>query len=131
MELKLSKMFCLFVCGFSSHLRIFHPCWNLINAGEGLQILTFARHLWPLSSMGSLAFSKCMINLKRYNSQGTMAPVDFSFPTPNLWKLSKYFLSAFLKRTVFQNIEQEVYRPHCWHEKKFQSIDTSNPLKHI
>ena len=39
--------------------RVFHPPENfnsyVILLGEGLQILTYARHSWPLSSEGSLA----------------------------------------------------------------------------
>ena len=46
---------CLFVWSFSSHSRIFHSFGDVTIAGEGLQILTFFRHLWPLSSEGSLA----------------------------------------------------------------------------
>ena len=47
---------CLFVClGFSSHSRIFHSYGNVTFTGEGLQILTYARHSWSLSSEGSLA----------------------------------------------------------------------------
>ena len=34
-----------FVCGFSSNSRIFRSYWNVTIAGEGLQILTFARHI--------------------------------------------------------------------------------------
>ena len=49
------SLFSLFVCGFSSHLRIFHTYGDVTISGEGLQILTYARHLWPLSSEGSLA----------------------------------------------------------------------------
>ena len=46
---------CLFVyLGLSSHLRIFHSYGDVTIAGEGLQILTYARHSWPLSSEGSL-----------------------------------------------------------------------------
>ena len=45
---------CLFVClGFSSYSRIFHSK-DLTITGEGLHILTCARHSWPLSSEGSL-----------------------------------------------------------------------------
>ena len=46
--------FDLFVWNFSSHLNIFHSFGDLTIAGEGLQILTFARHLRPLSIEGSL-----------------------------------------------------------------------------
>ena len=46
---------CLFfICGFSSHSGIFHLYWDVTITGEGLQILTNARHSWPLSSEGSL-----------------------------------------------------------------------------
>ena len=44
---------CLFVC-LSSHSRIFHSYGDVTIAGEGLQILTYARHTWPLSSEDSL-----------------------------------------------------------------------------
>ena len=55
---------CLFVCflfvcsfawGFSSHWRKFHSYRKVIITGEGLKILTYTRHLWLLSSEGSLA----------------------------------------------------------------------------
>ena len=53
------SLFSLFVCGFSSNLRIFHTYGDTYGdvtiTGEGLQILTYARHLWPLSREGSLA----------------------------------------------------------------------------
>ena len=39
----------------SSHSRIFHSYGDVTIAGEGLQILIYARHSWPLSSEGSLA----------------------------------------------------------------------------
>ena len=39
-----------------SHSRIFHSYYYVTITGEGLQILTHARHLWSLSSEGSLAF---------------------------------------------------------------------------
>ena len=35
--------------------RIFHSYTDVTIAGEGLQILTYGRHSWPLSSEGSLA----------------------------------------------------------------------------
>ena len=39
---------------FSSHSKIFHSLRDVTTAGEGLQILTIARRLRPLSSEGSL-----------------------------------------------------------------------------
>ena len=44
----------MFVSSFSSELRIFHSFGDVTIAGERLQILTYARHSWPLSSEGSL-----------------------------------------------------------------------------
>ena len=49
------SLFSLFVCGFSSNFRIFHTYGDVTITGEGLQIFTYARHLWPLSREGSLA----------------------------------------------------------------------------
>ena len=43
---------CLFVWGLSSHSKIFHSYWDVTITGEGLQILTYARHSWPLSNKG-------------------------------------------------------------------------------
>ena len=40
--------FCLFFWGFSSYSRIFYSYGDVTITGEGLQILTFARHSWPL-----------------------------------------------------------------------------------
>ena len=45
----------LFVWDLSSHSKFFHSYGNVTIAGEGLQILTYARYLWSLSSEGSLA----------------------------------------------------------------------------
>ena len=49
------SLFVWFVYGFSSHTRIFHSYEDVIITGDGLQILTNARHSWHLSSEGSLA----------------------------------------------------------------------------
>ena len=45
---------CLFKV-FSSHSRKFHSFGDVTIAGEGLKIMIYTRHLWPLSSEGSLA----------------------------------------------------------------------------
>ena len=47
-------VYILFVWSLSSHSRIFHSYGDVIIAGEGLQIFTYARNSWPLSSEGSL-----------------------------------------------------------------------------
>ena len=46
----------LFVWGFSSHSRIFQSYGDVTITGERLQILTYAWHLWPLSSKGFKAW---------------------------------------------------------------------------
>ena len=46
---------CLFVWGILSNSKSLHSHGDVKIAGEGLQILTHNRHLWPLSSEGSLA----------------------------------------------------------------------------
>ena len=43
-----------FCSSFSSHSRIFHLFGDVTIAGDGLQILTYVRHLWPLIKEGSL-----------------------------------------------------------------------------
>ena len=45
---------CLFLWGLSSYSRIFHSYGDVTITGEGLQILTYAWHSWPLGSKGSL-----------------------------------------------------------------------------
>ena len=45
----------LFVCGLSSHSRMFHSYEDVTIAGEVLQILTYARYSRPLSIEGSSA----------------------------------------------------------------------------
>ena len=45
--------FCLVIWSLSSHSRIFHWYGDVTIAGEGLQILTYARHSWRIiSDMG-------------------------------------------------------------------------------
>ena len=61
------RVFRLFVESVSFHSRIFHSFGDVAFAGEGLQILTYARHLWPLSSEGSLACHTRGTNLFNYN----------------------------------------------------------------
>ena len=51
----MSSFLCLFEGFFLSHSRTFHSYGGINITGEGLQILTYAGHLRPLSSEGSLA----------------------------------------------------------------------------
>ena len=57
------KVFMVFVSLFRvfRHTREFLLIWR--RHGEGLQILTYARHLWPLSSEGSIPTSTRGIHL--------------------------------------------------------------------
>ena len=48
-----------FVCGLSSQSRFFHSYGDVTIVCEGPQILTYARHSWPLTSEGYLAFHTC------------------------------------------------------------------------
>ena len=45
---------CLLVKGLTSHSRLFHSYGDATISVEGLQILTYTRHSWPLSIEGSL-----------------------------------------------------------------------------
>ena len=48
-------IYLMIVWSFSSHSKIFHSFGDVTIAGEGLHILTYVQHSWPLSSEGSLA----------------------------------------------------------------------------
>ena len=51
-------MLVLYVCLFGVYRptrEFFHSYGDVTITGEGLQILTYAQHPWPLSSEGSLA----------------------------------------------------------------------------
>ena len=50
----LDMFFVWFFISLSSHSRTFHSYGDVTITGEGLQILTYARHSWQLSSEGSL-----------------------------------------------------------------------------
>ena len=45
----------LLIITFTSYSRIFHSFGDVTITGEGLQIFTYTRHSWPLSSEGCLA----------------------------------------------------------------------------
>ena len=66
-----SNKWLLFVCCFSSHSRTFHSFEDVIITGEGLQMLTYVRHAWALSSDGSLT---C------HNYCGTDISLEWSSP---------------------------------------------------
>ena len=52
------EVVCLFLGGFTSHLKIFHSYDDITITGEGFQILTLylSLNIWPLSSEGSLTY---------------------------------------------------------------------------
>ena len=47
---------CLFVLEFFVPVDFFYSNGDITSTGEVLRILTYARHLWPLGSEGSLTF---------------------------------------------------------------------------
>ena len=53
----LTGIVCMFIWSLWSHSRIFHSYGNVTIAGEELQILTYARHSWPLSSEGLISLT--------------------------------------------------------------------------
>ena len=55
-------IFCFVWC-FAYHSRIFHSYGDVTITGERLQILTYARHSWPLSSECFLACGIRTLNL--------------------------------------------------------------------
>ena len=56
------KPFLCFCLEIFVQSRIFHSFGDVTIAGEELQILTYARHLWPLCSEGSLIY--CSVSHK-------------------------------------------------------------------
>ena len=93
-----SYLFSLFVWGFSSHLRI-HSHGEVTITGEGVQILTYAQHSWPLSSEGSLA-------CHTYYDTGQPFIMVISEETwhshllPSFWQWSCHYLFLRLRSTV-------------------------------
>ena len=55
MKTTFSLFVCLFAWGFSCHSMNYVLIWRRRHYGGGLQVLTYARHLWPLSSEDYLA----------------------------------------------------------------------------
>ena len=66
----------LYVWSFSSHSRIFHSFGDVIITGEGLQILTYARHSWPSLDENS-SFHKTETWLKPYGNFMLRFPIWF------------------------------------------------------
>ena len=84
-------IFGLFVWGFTSHFRVFHSFGNVSITGEGLQILIYAPHLWPLSSEGS---STWHTNCDKGHPFIKVISEDpwHSHLLPSVWQWSCYYL---------------------------------------
>ena len=55
LSLKVNNILVCLFGGFSSHSQVFHSYGDLIITVEGLQMFSYTRHSWQLSSEGSLA----------------------------------------------------------------------------
>ena len=84
-------LFCLFVWSFSYHSKFFYSFGDVTIADEGLQILTYAQHLWPLSSEGSLACHTSCNTGHPFIMVISEEPWD-SYPMPSVWQWSCQYL---------------------------------------
>ena len=105
--------FCLFVwCFFLSHSRIVYWYKDVTIAGEGLQILTFARHTWPLRSEGSLVCHAYCDTGHLFIKVSLQDPWH-SQPLPSVWQWSRHYLicrgweikhfGSMVKMDIYQN----------------------------
>ena len=74
------RLVCLIVCLFGVFVPLenFHSYGYVTIANEGLQILTYVRHTWPLSSEGSLALKPTVTRGILLREPVTLAPVTQS-----------------------------------------------------
>ena len=79
----------------SSHSRVFHSYGDVTISGEGLQILTYARHLWPLSSENSLAFHTYYDTVHPFIMVISEDPWH-SHQLPSVWQWSCHYLFYYL-----------------------------------
>ena len=79
---------CFFVCGFSSHSRIFHSCGDVTFPVKGYKFWTYTQHSWPLSSEGSLTNHTYCDTSQPFIM---VIPEDpwHSYLLPSLWKVLK------------------------------------------
>ena len=68
----------LFVWGFSSHSKFFHSDGDVTITGEGVQILTYDRHSWPLRSEGSLG-CHTYCDTGHHNNGHLLGPVTLAY----------------------------------------------------
>ena len=83
---------CLFVWGFTSHSRFFHIYGDVTITGEGLQMLTYARHLWPLSSEGSLNTKPSTCEANDLTDCVTAAVYMYICSKGDIWYLNMYMI---------------------------------------
>ena len=117
-------VFCLVVWSLSSHSRIFHSYGDVTIAGEGLQILTYARHSWPLSSEGSLmCHTHCDTGLP-FIMVISEDPWHLHL-LPSIWQWSCHYL--FLRLRSRPRIEP--WSPACEANKQISTF-IDNLIKH-
>ena len=95
----------LFVCGFTSYSRIFHSYGGVTITGEGLHILTYTRHSWPLSSVGSLACHTYSDTRHPF----TMVISEYPWHShllPSVWLWNCHYLISRLKRRSWDSNTQ-------------------------
>ena len=110
-----------FFWSFSSHSIIFHSFGDVTIAGKGLQILTYAGHLWPLSSEGSLACKTyCDTGQPDYNGHlrlpVTLTPIaKWVAKEPSLSVFNDLGLSRLrFERLPFAEQTLLLIAPPCW-----------------
>ena len=87
----------MFIWSLSSHSRIFHSYGDVTNAGEGLQILTYARHSWPLRNGGLLTCHCLRHGPTVYNGHLRGQATHL---LPSVWQWSYHFLFLRLRSVV-------------------------------
>ena len=93
------------------HSRIFHSYGDVTFTGEGLQILTYARHLWPLSSEASLAcHTYCDTGHPDYNGHNGLGPTT---PAPVAEHLAVELSLSVLMTYVCCNPGSTLNLPHA------------------
>ena len=96
-------------CCFSSHSRAFHSFEDANSAGEELQILTYARHLWSFKQWGIFSVPHLLLTWASVYNGHLWGPVTL---TPNAERLA-----------VEQPVAPGIRTPSLQGER-------SNPLRH-
>ena len=101
------KLVCL---GFASHLRIFHSFGDVTITDEGLQILVYTQHSWPLSSEGSLARHTYCDTGHLFMWSSLHEDPQYSHLLPNNWQWSCHYLFSM---TYLSRRRIEPWSPSC------------------